>query len=100
MFHEAFCADVPTKTAAVMWAAQRPTAARTLAELTTAAAWKTIPSWALIGRQDRANTPDALRFMGKRAGATTVEINSPHVPMISHPAAVTDLIETAATATA
>jgi pimeloyl-ACP methyl ester carboxylesterase len=99
-FREAFCADVPAKTAAVMWASQRPPAVATGAELTTAAAWKTIPSWALIGRQDRAITPDALRSMAKRAGSTTEEINSSHVPMISHPGAVTDLIEEAVDATA
>jgi pimeloyl-ACP methyl ester carboxylesterase len=99
-FREAFCADVPAKTAAVMWASQRPSAAATGAELTTAAAWKTIPSWALIGRQDRSITPDALRFMAKRAGATTEEINASHVAMISHPGAVTDLIEEAADDTA
>jgi pimeloyl-ACP methyl ester carboxylesterase len=99
-FRAAFCADLPAKTAAVMWASQRPAAAATVAELTTATAWKTIPSWALIGRQDRAITPDALRSMAKRAGSTTEEVNSSHVPMISHPGAVTDLIEEAVDATA
>jgi pimeloyl-ACP methyl ester carboxylesterase len=99
MFREAFCADVPAKTATVMWAAQRPAAAATGAELTTATAWKTLPSWALIGRQDRAITPDAQRFMTRRAGAKTVEINSSHVAMISHPGEVTELIEKAAAAT-
>jgi pimeloyl-ACP methyl ester carboxylesterase len=98
-FHEAFCADVSTKRAALMWAAQRPAAAATGAEPTTAAAWKSVPSWALIGRQDRAITPDALRFMARRAGATSVEINASHVSMISHPDAATELIERAAKAT-
>jgi pimeloyl-ACP methyl ester carboxylesterase len=98
-FRATFAADVPAKTAAVAWATQRPAAAASVAEPTTAAAWKTIPSWALIGRQDRAITPTALRFMAKRAGATTVEINASHVSMISHPDAVTDLVERAAGAT-
>jgi pimeloyl-ACP methyl ester carboxylesterase len=100
MFHEVFCADVSAETAAIMWASQRPAAARTGAEPTTAAAWKTIPSWALIGRQDRLITPDALRFMARRADATIREIDSSHVSMISHPGAVTALIEKAAMATA
>jgi pimeloyl-ACP methyl ester carboxylesterase len=100
MFREAFCADVPAKTAALMWAAQRPAAAASGAEPTTAAAWKTVPSWALIGRQDRAITPDALRFMAKRAGSTIQEIDASHVSMISHPDVATALIEKAAKATA
>jgi len=99
MFREAFCADLSAKTAALMWAAQRPAAAASGAEPTTAAAWKTVPSWALIGRQDRAITPDALRFMAKRAGATIEEINASHVSMISHPDVATALIEKAAKAT-
>jgi pimeloyl-ACP methyl ester carboxylesterase len=99
MFHAVFCADLPAKTAAIMAAAQRPTAAATGAEPTTAAAWKTIPSWALIGRQDRAITPDSLRFMADRAGATTEEIDASHVSMISHPDVAADLIEKAAEST-
>jgi pimeloyl-ACP methyl ester carboxylesterase len=75
MFREAFCADVSAKIAALMWAAQRPAAAASGAEPTTATAWKTVPSWALIGRQDRAIAPDALRLMAKRAQATIEEIN-------------------------
>jgi pimeloyl-ACP methyl ester carboxylesterase len=99
MFHDVFCADLPAETAAIMAAAQRPAAAATGAEPTTAAAWKTIPSWALIARQDRVITPDALRFMADRAGATTEEIDASHVSMISHPDAAADLIEEAAKAT-
>ncbi len=98
-FHQVFCADLSTQQAAIMWATQRPAAAATTAEKTTQAAWKTIPSWALIGRQDHAITPTALRFMATRAGSHIKEINSSHVSMISHPAAVSDLIEAAAKAT-
>src|SRR4051794_40968746 len=49
-FRAVFAADVPAKTAAVMSASQRPLAAATGAEPTAAEAWRTIPSWALIGR--------------------------------------------------
>ncbi len=98
-FRDVFAADVSPKKAAVMWAGQRPPAALTGAELTTAAGWKSIPSWALIGKQDRTITPEALRFMADRAGATTIEINSSHVAMISHPNQVADLIVKAADAT-
>ena len=99
-FRETFAADVSKKEAALMAVAQRPAAAVTGSEPTTATAWKTIPSWYLVGRQDRTITPEAQRFMAHRAGSTTVEIDSSHVSMISHPDAVADLIETAANATA
>jgi pimeloyl-ACP methyl ester carboxylesterase len=99
-FRETFAADVSKKEAALMAVAQRPAAAATGSEPTTATAWRTIPSWYLVGRQDRTITPAAQRFMAHRAGSTTVEIDSSHVSMISHPEAVADLIETAANATA
>jgi pimeloyl-ACP methyl ester carboxylesterase len=99
-FRETFAVDVSKREAALMAVAQRPAAAATGSEPTTATAWKTIPSWYLVGRQDRTITPAAQRFMAHRAGSTTVEIDSSHVSMISHPRAVADLIETAANATA
>jgi pimeloyl-ACP methyl ester carboxylesterase len=99
LYRTVLAADVPATTTAVLAAAQRPLAAPAFVQPTRAAAWKTIPSWALIGRQDRAIPPDMLRFMARRAHATTVEINSSHFPTVSHPDHVTELIETAATAT-
>jgi pimeloyl-ACP methyl ester carboxylesterase len=99
-FRSTFAADLSVRRAAELWASQRPLGLAALTEPTTAAAWKTIPSWALIGKQDNAITPDQQRFMTKRAGSTTVEINSSHVSLISHSRAVVDLIEQAATATA
>lgn len=63
------------------------------------AAWKHIPSWFLVAKQDKTINPDQERFEAKRAGSHTVEINSSHVAMISHPDAVTALLLQAATAT-
>ena len=91
-FHEVFCADLPAATAAVMAAGQRPIEAAALGEPSGVPAWKTIPSWYLVASNDHAIPAATERFMAKRAGATTVEIASSHVAMISHPAAVTDLI--------
>jgi pimeloyl-ACP methyl ester carboxylesterase len=54
------------------------------AEAPTAAAWMTIPSWFLIGRQDRAIDPAALRFMAQRAHGHTTEIDASHLGLISH----------------
>lgn len=98
-FHDVFCADVPAATALSMAAAQRPSTIASGSEPSGEPAWKTIPSWYMVAKQDRVIPPDAERFMAKRAGAHTVEIDSSHVAMISHPDAVTDLIRSAATGT-
>ena len=79
-----------------MAASQRPIDAAALGEPSGEPAWKTIPSWYLVASNDQAIPPATERFMAKRAGATTVEIASSHVAMISHPGVVTDLILDAA----
>lgn len=95
-FRSVFAADVPERTAARMATAQRPVSQGALQEKSTAPAWKTIPSWYLIGRHDEALDPAAERFMAKRANAHTVEIDSSHASYISHPAEVTKLVLRAA----
>ncbi|MFF7205158.1 alpha/beta fold hydrolase [Streptomyces sp. NPDC008141] len=95
-FHDTFAADLPAKTTAVMAAAQRPIAASAFTDKAPAAAWRTIPSWALVAKQDKSIAPDLERWEAERAGSHTVEIDSSHVAMISHPDAVTDLIRDAA----
>ena len=92
IYQAEFASDLPRRTSAVLYATQRPAAAAGFAETATAAAWKTIPSWYLIGTRDAVIPPDRQRFMAERAGARTVEINASHVSLISHPAAVTALI--------
>ena len=94
-FRAAFAADVPARTAALMAATQRPLAAAAFTEASGQPAWKTTPSWYLVAKQDHAIAPDLERAMAKRAGSQTVEINSSHAAMVSHPAAVTQLIEDA-----
>jgi pimeloyl-ACP methyl ester carboxylesterase len=95
-FHSLFGADLPARTAARMAAAQRPLSLAAAQEKSTEPAWKTIPSWYLIGRQDKVISPTAQRFMAERAHAHTVAITSSHVSYISHPAKVTKLILRAA----
>jgi pimeloyl-ACP methyl ester carboxylesterase len=95
-FRSVFAPDVPARTAARMAAAQRPVSLAAGQEKSTAPAWKTIPSWYLIGRQDKVISPDAQRFMAKRAHAHTISINSSHVSYMSHPGTVTRLIIRAA----
>lgn len=98
-FHAVFCADVPAAAAAVMAASQRPGSFATGLEPSGEPAWKTIPTWYMVAKQDRTIPPDAERFMARRAGAQTVEIDSSHVAMISNPDPVTDLIRAAAAGT-
>jgi len=98
VFREAFCADCSARTAAVMAATQRPAALATLSEPSGVPAWKTIPSWYLVASQDHAIPPAAERFMADRMHAHTVQINSSHAAMVSHPGPVADLILSAAQA--
>jgi len=91
-FHALFAPDVPRRTAAQMASAQRPLSLAAAQEKAVDPAWKTIPSWYLIGRRDQVISPDAQRFMAKRAHTHTIEIDSSHVSYISHAGAVTKLI--------
>jgi pimeloyl-ACP methyl ester carboxylesterase len=61
-------------------------------------AWKSKPSWYIIGKKDRTVHPDLERFFAKRMGATTYELDSSHVPMLSQPERVLEVIRTAAKA--
>jgi hypothetical protein len=62
-FRSIFAPDIPARTAAQMASAQRPVSLAAGQEKATAPAWKTLPSWYLIGRQDEVNNPYAQRFM-------------------------------------
>jgi pimeloyl-ACP methyl ester carboxylesterase len=95
-FRETLAGDLPKKQAAVLAATQRPLALAAASGATTATAWKTIPSWYLLGTEDRTITPAAQRFMAERAGATIDEVKASHLSLISRPGKVADLIEEAA----
>ncbi|QTZ90288.1 alpha/beta hydrolase [Streptomyces auratus AGR0001] len=96
--HQVFAADLPESTARLMAVTQRPAATTAFSEKAKVAAWRHLPSWFLVAKQDKAINPDQERFEAKRAGSHTVEIDSSHVAMTSHPEAVTDLVLQAATA--
>ena len=95
-FRRLFAQDLPARTTRFMAATQRPGALAGLVTPSGPPAWESIPSWYLVARQDRIIPPEAERAMAARADAKTVEINSSHVAMMSHPAAVTKLILRAA----
>ena len=91
-----FAADVDPTWARVMYAVQQPLALSAFEEVMGVPAWKSLPSWYLVAQNDEAIPPDAERQFAQRMGATTVEVPSSHVAMVSHPAEVADLIEKAA----
>jgi pimeloyl-ACP methyl ester carboxylesterase len=98
LFRDNFCADVPEAQAARMAATQRPATLEALQEPSGDPLWKQLPSWFLIGEQDR-NLPAALhRFLAERAGARrTVEIpGASHAISVSQPEACVELILEAA----
>ena len=61
-------------------------------DVMTTPAWKSLPTWFAVARHDDVIPADAERLFAQRMGATTVELDSSHVVMISHPDEVTDLI--------
>ena len=95
-FRNVFAADQPAAAAATMAVTQRPLAKAAVGEKSGPPAWRTLPSWFMVATKDHAIPPAAERFMAKRAHATTVEVASSHFVMLSHPAAVTKLIASAA----
>lgn len=97
-FVKHFAADVDPQEARVMYAVQQALAASTLGDVMGVPAWKSQPSWFMVATNDEAIPPDAERLFAKRMGATTVEVRSSHVAMVSHPDEVTSLIEKAAKA--
>jgi pimeloyl-ACP methyl ester carboxylesterase len=91
-----FAADVDPAKARTMHAVQQPLALSALEEVMGVPAWKALPSWYMVATNDEAIPPDAERQFAGRMGATTVEVASSHVPMVSRPDAVVELIVTAA----
>ncbi|MCK9902305.1 alpha/beta hydrolase [Frankia sp. Cpl3] len=96
VFRDVFAGDLPRATTDLMAAAQRPGDVHTLQEPSGTPAWKSIPSWYLVARNDNLIPPAAQRFMAKRAGARTTEVNASHVAMISQPRITADVIRSAA----
>lgn len=100
VFLTSFANGVPADTASLLYATQRPLAFSAGNQPSGTPAWETIPSWYLVGAQDKIITPVQQRFMAQRAGAHTVEVRAGHLSLISHPDAVAKLIVTAARTTA
>jgi pimeloyl-ACP methyl ester carboxylesterase len=93
-----FAGDVEPTRARALYAVQQPLASSAFTDVMGVPAWKSLPSWYLVAENDEAIPPDAERQFAARMGATTVEIPSSHVAMVSHPAEVAQLVEKAAEA--
>ena len=96
IFPSCFANDLPVERAAVLASEQRPIPLSLFPATSGAPAWKTIPSWYLVGTLDKVIPPFAQVFMAQRAHATIAYVRAAHPSMISHPEAVADLIEQAA----
>ena len=95
---DAFAGDLPQADQNVVWATQAVPVPDLFNQKVDGTAWKSKPSWYIVAAKDRTVHPELERFAAKRMGATTVELQSSHVPMLSQPDAVLDVIRAAARA--
>lgn len=94
---KAFAGDLTTKQQLQLYATQTPAAQSVFGAKNTSPAWKEKPSWYIVAKNDKAINPDAERIMAKRIKATTIEVASSHVVMLSKPNEVLKMIHAAAT---
>jgi pimeloyl-ACP methyl ester carboxylesterase len=92
-----FCGDLPEEEQQLVYATHYAPAADLFLHNAPGVAWRSKPSWCIVANNDQTVHPDLERAAAKRMGATTYDIDSSHVPMLSHPDYVLDVIHTAAT---
>lgn len=83
--HDSFAQDLSEADRWLIIASQRPIALGANVAPTETAAWTTIPSWAVVGTEDRVIPPATQRSMAERAGSTITEAPGSHVSMVTHP---------------
>jgi pimeloyl-ACP methyl ester carboxylesterase len=98
-FPGCFASGLPASEAAVLAATQRPLAAIAAGQPSGPVAWKTVPSWAVIGTADQVIPPAELLAMANRAGSRITDVNAGHLSLISAPGTVARVIAQAARAT-
>ena len=91
-FLKYFAADVPHAKALALYAVQQPITKALFSGRTVNAAWHTKPSWYAVSANDQTINPDLERFLAKRMNATTIELPSSHLSLVSHAKEITDLI--------
>jgi len=90
-----FCGDLSEQEQNLVWATQGVPRPDLFDAKVGGTAWKSKPSWYIVGKHDQTVHPDLERAMAKRIGATTTEVDSDHVPMLSHPDVVLEVIRDA-----
>jgi pimeloyl-ACP methyl ester carboxylesterase len=95
---DCFAGDVPEAEKQLVWATQYAPDAGLFSRDAEGVAWRSKPSWYIRATQDHTVHPDLERFVAERMGATLYNVDSSHVPMLSHPEVVLDVIRTAASA--
>jgi pimeloyl-ACP methyl ester carboxylesterase len=91
-----FCGDLSEQEQKLVWATQGVPKPDLFDGKAGGAAWRSKPSWYIVGKNDHTVHPDLERAMAKRMNATTYEFDSSHVPMLSQPERVLEVIRTAA----
>jgi pimeloyl-ACP methyl ester carboxylesterase len=91
-----FANGVAPATARLLYAAQASNLVTLTTEKTSVAAWRSKPSWYAVSKRDRTINPDLERFLAKRMNATTIEVDSGHLSLVSHPKEIAGLILSAA----
>lgn len=91
-----FAQDVSPATAALIAATQGPINSKAFGEVTTVAAWKNKPNYYIIAAKDRMIAPELEQAFAKKLNATTVTLQTSHVPMLSQPEKVAEVIAAAA----
>jgi pimeloyl-ACP methyl ester carboxylesterase len=93
-----FAGDLTPDEQEIAWSTHFAPALDLFTQKLDGVAWRSKPSWSIVATQDRAVHPDLERFAAKRMGAKTVEVASSHVPILSRPEVVLDVIREAARA--
>ena len=93
---EYFAGDLSEEEQRLVWATHFAPDADLFNQKVQGVAWRTKPSWYIVAKNDKTVHPDLERFAAHRMGATTYEVESSHVTMLSHPDLVLDVIRTAA----
>ena len=94
--HNYFAQDLPSVERDVIYATQVPWAAKGTTDKISTAAWKNKPSWVIVGANDQTVPPALERAEATMIKATTIELQSSHVPMLSQPDKVAAFIIKAA----
>jgi pimeloyl-ACP methyl ester carboxylesterase len=93
-----FAGDLTSEEQGIVWSTHFAPAVDLFTQKHDGIAWRSKPSWSIVAAEDRTVHPELDRFAAKRMNAKTVEVKTSHVPMLSHPNSVLDVIRDAARA--